>query len=52
MLKLVLASDWLIRGSHITQLKKINEGESNSKLPKIFAGKNLQMTQNKLYKPI
>ena len=26
----------------------INEGESNRKLPKIFAGKNLQMTQKNL----
>ena len=25
----------------------INEGESNIKLPKMFAGKNLQMTQKK-----
>ena len=26
----------------------INDGESNRKLPKIFAGKNLQMTQKNL----
>ena len=26
----------------------INEGESNKKLPKMFAGKNLRMTQKKL----
>ena len=27
----------------------INEGESNRKLPKIFASKNLRMTQKKLH---
>ena len=27
----------------------INEGESNKKLPKIFADKNLQMRQKELY---
>ena len=37
--------DWLISGSHITQFNKINEGESNRKLPKMFADKNLRTTQ-------
>ena len=27
----------------------MNEGESDRKLPKIFAGKNLRMTQKKLH---
>ena len=27
----------------------INEGESNRKFPKIFAGKNLRMTEKKLH---
>ena len=39
--------DWLISGSPITQLNEMKEGESNRTLPKIFAGKNLRMTQNK-----
>ena len=38
----------MIRSSHNTQLNKANKGESNRKLPKMFAGKNLQITQKKV----
>ena len=39
-------SSWIINGLWILKLKfaLINEGELNRKLPKMFAGKNLQMT--------
>ena len=40
--------NWLISGSHITQLKMMHQGASRRKLPKDFAGKNLQMAQQKL----
>ena len=37
--------DWLISASHIMQLNKITEKESNRKLLKMLTGKNLRMTQ-------
>ena len=40
--------DWLISSSHITKLNEINEGEANKKLPKVFPGQILQMTQKTL----
>ena len=36
----------MISSSKITKLNKVNEGESNRKLPKLFAGIKLRMTQN------
>ena len=39
--------DWLINGFYITLSNKINKGESNRKLPKMFAGKKLRMTHKK-----